>query len=256
MKVVILAGGMGTRMREETEFKPKPMVEVGGIPILKHIMNHYMKFSYRDFVVCLGYKGGMIRRYFFEYPLMTNDLTLSNVGAMTYHANPLRMEDHFDVTLCDTGLKANTAERIWKARRYLGGSTFLCTYGDGLSDVNIQDVVNFHNKHGKLATLVAVQPKSRYGVLDFRDSNTVRSFQEKPTSNEWINAGFFVFNAKVAEYCGDACTPSLEGILRALAEEDQLVAYRHHGFFASCDTSKDLTELNELWDKGDAPWTR
>ena len=237
------------------------MVEVGCVPILRHIMGIYMRSFYRDFVVCLGYKGEMVKRYFFEYPMMTNDVTVSNTGAMRIHADPTDQDRHFDVTMCDTGLTTGTAERLWRARRHISGPTFLCTYGDGLSDVRIQDVVEFHNKHGKLATCVSVQQNSRYGVLEFGGwEDWVRSFSEKPKSSEWVNAGFFVFSREVLDYCGSTRTnagePSLEGILRVLAKEGQLMAYRHDGFFASCDTSKDLSELNQLYDKGDAPGTK
>lgn len=263
MKVVILAGGTGTRMKEETDFKPKPMVEVGNSPLLLHLMRCYMRHRFKDFIICLGYKGEMIRRFFFEYPMMRNEVTLSNTGRMTIYADPLRESEQFDVTLVDTGLDNLTGTRVKKVSHHLGNDpVFLCTYGDGLSDVNIQDVLASHYRHGKLATCVVTRPNSRYGVVGLQSRQSasdailgplegICTFSEKPKSTEWINAGFFVFNREVA----DVCEGMLEDTLRELAEGGQLMAYRHEGFFASCDTSKDLSELNELWKKGDAPWS-
>lgn len=253
MKTVILCGGLGTRMREETEYKPKCMVDIGGKPILKHIMEGYMRSSYRHFVMALGYKGEMIRRFFFEYPMMRHSYTISNVGAMKYHGDPMDETDAFKVTMVDTGLESQTGERLLRLRDYITEPTFLCTYGDGLSNVDIQEVVDFHRTHGRMATLVSVQPRSKYGVLemDSEDYPTVLSFKEKPQTDEWVNAGFFVFNRCILDRLSKG---PLEDTLKSLAETEDLMAYRHKGFFASCDTSKDLAELNQMWKEGNAPW--
>ncbi len=264
MKVIILAGGTGTRMKEETEFKPKPMVEIGGRPLLTYIMQSYMKFNYRHFIMALGYKGEMIRRYFFEYPLMANDVTISAAGVFESRACPIEA-DTFKVSLCDTGLESQTGERILRARKFLGNDpTFLCTYGDGLCNVNIQDVVDYHRAHGRAATLVAVQPQSKYGILKLGAGGVsnldveVKSFEEKPKSSEWINAGFFVFNQDIFEHMSllEPSERTLETVLSQMAEEGQLMAYKHDGYFHSVDTSKDLQELNSLYEKGELPWTK
>lgn len=263
MKTVILCGGLGTRMREETEYKPKCMVEVGNKPIIKHIMEGYMRNSYRHFIMALGYKGDMIKRYFFEYPMMQHPYTISNIGAMKYHGDPMDEKDSFKVTMVDTGMESQTGERLLRLRDYITEPTFLCTYGDGLSNVDIQEVVDFHRTHGRMATLVAVQPRSKYGVLDINDrtytdaqgyilaADTVLSFKEKPQTDEWVNAGFFVFNRGILDRLSKG---PLEDTLKDMAEMGDIMAYRHKGFFASCDTSKDLAELNQLWKEGNAPW--
>jgi glucose-1-phosphate cytidylyltransferase len=202
MKVVILCGGQGTRLREETEFRPKPLVDVGQRPILWHIMKLYSHHNFREFVLCLGYRGNMIKEYFLNYEAVTNDFTIS-LGShhrIVYH--DAHDEQDFHVTLADTGLNTMTGGRIKRARRYIDGDTFMVTYGDGLSNVNIRALIDFHQKHGRLATVTAVQPSSRFGILDLNGDRVV-TFAEKPKLEGWSSAGFFVFNRRVLDYLSD-----------------------------------------------------
>jgi len=254
MKVVILCGGLGTRLREETEFRPKPMVEVGGRPILWHIMKIYAQHGFKDFVLCLGYRGNMIKDYFLKYEAMNSDFTvcLGALSSIAYHNG--HQEQDFRVTLADTGLDTMTGGRVKRVARYLPDDSFLLTYGDGLSDVNIRDVVAFHQSHGKLATVTTVRPVSRFGVLDLSDEGCVANFAEKPQVEGWINAGFGVFQRQVLEYLtGDDCILEREPLER-LAAEGQLMGYRHSGFFYAMDTYREYEALNKMWNSGDAPW--
>src|SRR5690348_16153547 len=214
MKVVILCGGQGTRLREETEFRPKPLVDVGQRPILWHIMKLYSHYNFREFVLCLGYRGNMIKEYFLNYEAVINDFTisLSSHHRIVYH--DAHDEQDFQVTLADTGLNAMTGGRIMRAWRYIDGDTFMVTYGDGLSNVNIKALVEFHQQHGRLATVTAVQPSSRFGILDL-DQDRVVSFAEKPKLEGWSSAGFFVFNRKILDYLGgDDCILEREPLER------------------------------------------
>jgi len=254
VKVVILCGGLGTRLREETEFRPKPMVEVGGRPILWHIMKSYAHHGFREFVLCLGYKGSIIKDYFLNYEAMNNDFSicLGQKSQIRYHG--LHAEQNFGVTLADTGINCMTGGRIRKIERYIDGDTFLMTYGDGLSDVNIRHLVEFHKSHGKIATVTTVPPTSRFGMIDMADNDRVYAFNEKPKTDGSISAGYFVLNREVFDYLGgDDCVFEGEPLER-LAREGQLMAYRHEGFFYAMDTYREYQHLNELWGSGEAPW--
>lgn len=254
MKVVILCGGQGTRLREETEYRPKPLVDVGGRAILWHIMKLYDYYGFRDFVLCLGYRGNMIKEYFLNYEAMNNDFTicLGRRHQISYHDE--HKEQDFRVTLVDTGLETMTGGRVKQTQRYIDGDTFMVTYGDGLADVDLRALVKFHRAHGKLATVTTVNPISRFGILDIGDNDKVTSFVEKPQLYGWANAGFFVFDRKVFDYLGEAeCILEREP-LQQLANEGQLMAYRHNGFFFAMDTYREYLYLNELWNSGEAPW--
>ncbi len=255
MKVVILCGGLGTRLREETEYRPKPMVEVGGRPILWHIMKIYAHHGFRDFVLCLGYRGAMIKDYFLKYEAMNNDFTicLGKLGAVAYHGE--HDEQDYRVTLADTGPETMTGGRLKRVARYVCGDTFLMTYGDGIADVDLKALVAFHRTHGKLATLTTVRPTSRFGILKLGGDSRVTEFAEKPQIDDgWINAGFCVFDRRVFDYLGgDDCVLEREPLER-LACEGQLMAFRHEGFFYAMDTYREYQHLNELWARGKAPW--
>jgi glucose-1-phosphate cytidylyltransferase len=254
MKVVILCGGQGTRLREETEFRPKPMVEIGGRPILWHIMKSYAHYGFRDFILCLGYRGNMIKEYFLNYEAMNNDVTvcLGSQGRMTCHGE--HGESGFSVTLAGTGADSMTGGRVKRVEKYVDGDEFLLTYGDGVSDVVISNLMEFHHSHGRLATVTAVRPSSRFGLMDLATEGSVLQFLEKPVLEGWASAGFFVFNRKVFDYLsGDSCILEREPMER-LAHEGQLVAYRHDGFFFAMDTYREFKYLNDLWNSGEAPW--
>lgn len=254
MKVVILCGGLGTRLREETEFRPKPLVEVGGRPILWHIMKLYAHHGFHDFVCCLGYRGQMIKEYFLNYEAMNNDFTISlgEKSRISYHG--LHGEQDFQVTLADTGNDAMTGDRIKRVERYLDGDTFMVTYGDGVADLDVQALLKFHRSHGRLATVTTVRPIFRFGVVELDADSRVRQFTEKPRMDGWASAGYFVFDRKVLEYLKPiGCILEREP-LETLGREGELVAYKHPGFFYAMDTYREYQYLNELWNKGDAPW--
>lgn len=254
MKTVILCGGLGTRLREETEFRPKPMVEIGGFPILWHLLKSYTHHGFNDFILCLGYRANDIKRYFFEYEAMNCDFTVSlGKKRIEYHGN--HTEQDISVTLVDTGLQTMTGGRLRRIAKYLADEDcFLVTYGDGLSDVNIASVLDFHRSHGKLATMTTVRPTSRYGVLDLSEQGEVLRFAEKPQLEGWINVGFFVFDRRVLNYIEGDQTPLESQPLECLAQAGQLMAYRHEGFFYAMDTYREYQFLNELWASGKAPW--
>ncbi|MDO8560091.1 MAG: glucose-1-phosphate cytidylyltransferase [bacterium] len=257
MKVVLLCGGKGTRLREETEYKPKPLVSVGGRPILWHIMKLYSQYGYKDFVLCLGYKGDMIRDYFLKFEEMVNDVTVKLRGdgreRVSFH-KPAMLED-WTITFVDTGQETLTGSRIARIEPYLGNDeTFLMTYGDGVSDVNIPKVVEFHRQQGKIATLSGVHPNSRFGILEI-DGNLVTSFSEKPQLEGYVNGGFAVFNRGIFRYLSPDGNCILEQQpLRQLAAERQLAVYKHEGFFYAMDTYLHYEELNKMWDRGIRPW--
>jgi glucose-1-phosphate cytidylyltransferase len=255
-KVVILCGGQGTRLREETEFRPKPLVDIGGRPLVWHIMKMYAHYGALDFVLCLGYRGTMIKEYFLNYESMTNDFTicLGQESSIVHHdAHP---EQGFRVTLADTGQETMTGGRVKRVEKYLGPDTFMVTYGDGVSDIDISALLEFHRSHGRLATVTAVHPHSRFGVLDIDDGGRVERFVEKPQSEGWISGGFFVFERPVLDYLGaDDCVLEQEPLER-IANEGQLMAYRHDGFFYAVDTYREYQYLNELWASGSAPWKK
>jgi glucose-1-phosphate cytidylyltransferase len=254
VKVVILCGGLGTRLREETEFRPKPMVEVGGRPILWHIMKTYAHYGFHDFVLCLGYKGSVIKEYFLNYEAMNNDFSicLGETSQIRYHG--AHTEQGFAVTLADTGNDSMTGGRMARIRKYVTGETFLMTYGDGVIDTNIGKVLEFHKSHGKIATVTTVPPISRFGMIDMGEGDQVESFNEKPKTDGWMSAGYFVLDRRVFDYLGgDDCTFE-RGPLEQLARDGELMAYRHEGFFYAMDTYRDYQFLNEVWSGGQAPW--
>ena len=253
MKVVLLCGGLGTRLREETEFRPKPMVEIGGRPILWHIMKLYAQSGFRDFVLCLGYRGNMIKEYFLNYEAMNNDFTICLGRESQIRINDVHSEQGYQVTLADTGPSTMTGGRVKRIQKYIDDDTFMLTYGDGLADLNIARLLEFHKSHGKLGTVTAVTPRSRFGVLEM-NKNRVMSFLEKPQTEGLASAGYFVLNRKVFDYLGgDDCIFEHEPLER-LAREGQLMAYKHEGFFFAMDTYREYEYLNQLWAKGEAPW--
>ena len=254
MKVVILCGGQGTRLREETEYRPKPLVEVGGKPILWHIMKTYAHYGYCDFVLCLGYRGNMIKEYFLNYEAMNNDFTICLGQKSHLDFNGAHKEQDFCVTLADTGQETMTGGRIKQIEKYVDSDTFLVTYGDGVADVNIEKLVAFHESHGKIATVTTVRPHSRFGIVEFTTDGTIINFAEKPNIEGWASAGFLVFNRRLFDYLdGDDCVLERTPLER-LTSEGQLMAYRHEGFFYAMDTYREYLYLNELWQSGEAPW--
>jgi len=254
MKVVILCGGQGTRMREETEFKPKPLVEIGGRPILWHIMKSYAQAGFREFILCLGYKGNMIKDYFLNYEAMNNDFTvcLGEKHRITYHG--MHEEQDFQVTLADTGPDSMTGGRLRRVEKYVGNEPFLLTYGDGVADVDLPSLLKFHQDHGRTATVTTVRPVSRYGIMEMTQHFAVRQFIEKPQLDGWASAGYFVFQPEIFKLLtGDDCILEQDP-LAVLAKEGQLMGYQHEGFFFAMDTYREFQYLNELWSQGKAPW--
>ena len=252
MKVVILAGGLGSRLAEETEVKPKPMVEIGSRPILWHIMKHYAHFGIRDFYVALGYRGDVIKRYFVDYGTLAGSLTVKTAtGQVAAHGHG---SDDWEVHLIETGSSTNTGGRVKRMQPLLSDGTFLATYGDGVSDVNIDDLLRFHRSHGKLATLTAVRPPARFGGLIF-NGDLVSEFTEKPQIGEgWINGGFLVLEPGVFEHLPGDDTSLEAQTMEHLARIGQLAAYRHEGFWQCMDTLRDVKLLESLWQQGRAPW--
>jgi glucose-1-phosphate cytidylyltransferase len=255
MKVVILCGGTGTRLKEETEFRPKPMVHIGDRPVLWHIMKTYAHFGHSDFVLALGYKGEMIRNYFCHYELMNNDVTIELGKPEKMRIHQKHNESGWQITLADTGEKALKGARLKRVEKYIHEDTFMMTYGDGLANVNINEVLNFHHSHGKLATVTGINPASRFGELKIQ-GNRVDSFSEKPKdSGGLINGGFFVFSKKIFDYLSEDDSCDLEiGPLEKIASEGQLMVYKHAGFWACMDTIRDMEYLNKLWDENNAEW--
>jgi len=255
MKVVILAGGLGTRLMEETDARPKPMVEIGGKPILWHIMKIYEAYGFNDFIICLGYKSDFIKGYFLNYYLYNSDITIE------LDKNKVEVQlsktESFKITLADTGLTTNTAGRIKRIQKYIVNESFMLTYGDGLSDVNINELLAFHKSHGKLATLTSIQTPSRFGNIEINEYGDVDHFVEKPQADGmWINGGFFVLEPDVFKYLeGDMDLIQWEKKpLIEIAEDHQLVAYKHKGFWKCMDAMRDRIELEQLWQTGNAPW--
>ncbi len=253
MKAVILAGGLGTRLREETEFKPKPMVEIGDKPILWHLMKSISQYDIREFVICLGYKGEQIREYFSNYHASQNDVRISTLaGTSTPSSENYGVED-WDVILSNTGKLTPTGGRIFKSRSYLENETFLCTYGDGLGDIDIAQLIKFHKNHGKIATVTAVHPPSRFGGLDISSSGQVETFEEKPKDPSWVSGGFFIFEPAIFDFLDDQSTLE-KSPLESLASLGELYAYKHEGFWQPMDTIRETAELNMLWETDSAPW--
>lgn len=252
MKVVILAGGYGTRLSEETTLKPKPMVEIGGKPILWHIMKIYSHYGFNDFIICLGYKGYVIKEYFSNYFLHMSDVTFdmvnNSVETLEQYVEPWR------ITLIDTGQETMTGGRIKRIEKYVT-ETFMLTYGDGVGNINIKELVDFHTKHGKLATVTSVQPPGRFGALDIDNNHRVCKFFEKPSGDRsWINGGFFVLEPEIFKYIsGDEAIWEGES-MQQIASDGQLMSYQHHGFWQPVDTMREKNILEELWDGKKAPW--
>jgi glucose-1-phosphate cytidylyltransferase len=254
MKVVILAGGFGTRISEESHLKPKPMIEIGGRPILWHIMKIYSHYGFNDFVVCLGYKGYYIKEYFAHYFLHESDVTFDfrNSSQRIIHHHTA---EPWQVTLVDTGVETMTGGRVKRVREYLGDEPFMLTYGDGVGNVNIPELVAFHKAHGKLATLTSTQPSGKFGALGLGDGDRVDSFEEKPRGDgSWINAGFFVLQPEVLDLIPDDSTIFEKGPLEGLAQRGELLAYKHDEFWQPMDTLRDKNHLEDLWKSGSAPW--
>lgn len=253
MKVVILAGGLGTRITEESHLKPKPMIEIGGLPILWHIMKIYSHYGFNEFIICCGYKQHVIKEYFADYYLHRSDVTFdfSQNNKMIIHNN---ISEPWKVTLVDTGLYTNTGGRIKRIRKYLDNETFCLTYGDGVSDVNIAELVEFHKKQGKLATITTIKPEGRFGVVEL-DGTTVQSFREKDRSDTgWINCGFMVMEPEVIDFIEhDDIILEREPLEKAV-ELNQLNAYRHEGFWHCMDTLRDKLSLDRMWEEKNAPW--
>jgi len=252
MKVVILAGGLGTRLSEETGLRPKPMVEIGGKPILWHIMKIYSKYGFNDFVICLGFKGYIVKEYFSNYFLHMSDVTFDmRSNSMEVHQN---YAEPWKVTLVDTGADSMTGGRVKRVAPYLDG-TFMLTYGDGVADVDINALLAFHKAHGKDATVTSTQPSGRFGALNMDGDGNVLAFQEKPVGDgSWINGGFFVLEPAVLERISSDATVFEKEPLEGLARDGELVAYKHSGFWQPMDTLRDKNHLEELWNSGNAPW--
>lgn len=253
MKVVILAGGLGTRLSEETDIKPKPMVEIGEYPIIWHIMKIYSHFGINDFIICLGYKGYVIKEYFANYFLHKSDVEIDIKDNKIKYLNSTT--EPWKISLIDTGLNTMTGGRIKRVKKFLENETFMLTYGDGLSDVNISDLLKFHKNHNGIATVTAVQPAGRFGSLSIGPADNISSFLEKPPGdNSWINGGFFVLEPEVVEYISGDDTVWERYPLEKISENKQLIAYKHKGFWHPMDTLRDKNYLNEIWKTGKAPW--
>ncbi|MHB8927978.1 MAG: glucose-1-phosphate cytidylyltransferase [Bacillota bacterium] len=252
MKVVILAGGLGTRLAEVTTVKPKPMVEIGGLPILWHIMKIYSHHGFRDFVIALGYKGEQIKNYFLNYHFLNSDFSIDlGSGKVDVHD---RVREDWRITLVGTGASTQTGGRVKHLASHIGGETFMLTYGDGVADIDLAALLKFHRSHGKLATVTAVRPIGRFGAMVTSDG-VVKAFEEKPVNGEgWINGGFFVFEPGVLDYIAGAATILEREPLENLVRDGQLMAYNHASYWQCMDTLRDVRHLNEQWATGHAPW--
>jgi glucose-1-phosphate cytidylyltransferase len=254
VKVVILAGGFGTRIGEETDIRPKPMIEIGGHPILWHIMKTYAQYGFNDFVILLGYKGFHIKQFFVDYYMFNSDIRV-DLSSNSMEVLNNKSED-WKVTLIDTGLETQTGGRVLRAKPYIDNESFMLTYGDGVSDVNIKNLLDFHKNHKKLLTMTSVQPEGRFGSIDFNSDGGVKEFREKPPGdNTWINAGYMVCEPAIFDYLekGDKTILEREP-MEKMAQDGQVMAYRHKGFWKCMDTTRDKKMLNELWDTGEAKW--
>lgn len=254
MKVLLLAGGFGTRLSEETDIRPKPMIEIGGKPILWHIMKTYSHYGFNEFVILLGYKGYYIKEYFANYFLHQSNVTIDLANnKMEIHNNS---SEPWKVTLLDTGLDSMTGGRIKKAQDFIGNEPFMLTYGDGVADINIAELVKFHKSHGKLLTMTSAQPDGRFGALEIDENNQVKEFKEKPKGDgSWINAGYFVCEPKVFDYILDGDSTVFEQEpLKNLAKDGEIFTYKHHDFWMPMDTLRDKIKLNEMWQTQNPPW--
>jgi len=253
LKAVLLAGGLGTRLREETEYKPKPMVTIDGRPIIWHIMKNLSTQGISEFIICLGYKGEMIRDYFLNYEYMNEDIQINLQDSSIDFPRAKRSSENWKVTLVDTGHNTLTAERIMNIRSYVEAENFLCTYGDGLADINLRNLVEFHESNSSAVTLTAVRPTSRFGTIELLASGKVESFAEKPLHEGWINGGFFIMSPEVFDYL-EAGSMLESGPMEKLARDGQLAAYKHEGFWQPMDTYRESQLLNALWANNQAPW--
>ncbi|MDR3259595.1 MAG: glucose-1-phosphate cytidylyltransferase [Fusobacteriaceae bacterium] len=257
MKAVLLAGGLGTRISEESYLKPKPMIEIGGYPILWHIMKIYSHYGFNDFIICCGYKQHIIKEWFADYYLHTSDVTFdfTDNNKMIVHNN---ISEPWKVTLVDTGLNTMTGGRIKRISKYIGNETFMLTYGDGVSDINIEELVKYHKSHRKMATMTTVNVGQRFGILEIDEkSNYINAFREKSDDDgNMINAGFIVLEPKIFDYIDGDETIFEKTPLENLARKKQLVAYKHDGFWKCMDTKRDMDQLEEMWTKGEAPWKK
>lgn len=253
MKVVILAGGYGTRISEESDIKPKPMIEIGGKPILWHIMKHYSSYGFNEFVILLGYKSYVIKEYFANYYLHNSDVTIDTAKqSLEIHDN---YSEDWKITLLETGIDTMTGGRVKRAQKYIGNDPFFLTYGDGVSDVNIKELLKFHNTHGKKMTMTAIQPEGRFGALDTLPDGRVSKFLEKPKGDgSWINGGFFVCDPSILNYISNDTTILERDPLERLAQEGELFSYKHDGFWKCMDTLRDKNQLNDMWDSNNAKW--
>ncbi len=255
MKVVILAGGLGTRLGEETVKKPKPMVEVGEKPILWHIMKTYYHYGFNEFIICGGYKQNMIKDFFNNYFLYNSDVTFDNTLSSKVVSVHNTSCEKWKVTVVDTGRNSMTGGRIRRIKKFIGNEPFMLTYGDGVADVNIKELIKFHKENGKMVTLTAIQPDGRFGSLDIGKNSTVNSFIEKPIGdNGWINGGYFVCQPEIFDYLENDSTIWERKPLETIASKGELCAYQHRGFWHAMDTLKDKQELEKLWQEGKAPW--
>ena len=255
MKTLILAGGLGSRLSEETVLKPKPMVEIAGKPILWHILKIYSQYGFNDFVILLGYKGYLIKEYFSNYFLHTSDITIDiSENSIKVHN---KYSEPWKITLIDTGLNSMTGGRVKRAKDYINNETFMLTYGDGLADINIKDLLNFHKKHGKEITMTTVQPEGRWGDVKIDANNKIDSFKEKPKGDgSWINGGYFVCEPSVLDYIDNDSTIFEKQPLENLAKNGQLYAYQHNGFWKAMDTLRDKNDLEDLFINNKAPWKK
>jgi glucose-1-phosphate cytidylyltransferase len=256
MKVVILAGGFGTRISEESHLRPKPMIQIGEMPVLWHIMKIYSYYGYNEFVICCGYKAHMIKEYFADYYLYRSDVTFDFVkkNKMIIHSN---CSEPWQVTLVDTGLNTMTGGRIKRIEKYINKTPFMLTYGDGVSDVNITELVKYHKSHGKIATITAINAEQRFGVLDINKDNVISAFREKNANDGgMINGGFMVLNPEIFDYLEGDSTVFEKTPLETVAKMGELMAYKHEGFWKCMDTQRDKQQLETLWESGEAPWKK
>lgn len=254
MKVVIFAGGLGTRISEESVFKPKPLIEIGGKPILWHIMKIYSSFGFNDFIILGGYKQEMIKKYFQDYFLQNCDVTFNYKTANSYEVHKNNCEK-WNVTVLDTGYDTMTGGRLLRAKEYIGNETFMLTYGDGVGNIDINELIKQHKQSNGLVTLTAIQAQQRFGVLDFSSDTLINSFREKPkNTDQWINAGFFVCEPEIFDYISGDTMPWEDEPLKNIAADGKLFAYKHDGFWMPMDTLKDKTTLEKIWKDGNAPW--
>lgn len=252
MKVVLLAGGLGTRLREETEIRPKPMVEIGGLPVIWHIMNNFSIFNHKEFIICAGYKSEIIKNWFCNMRINKSDLKIKFDSQQNIEFLGDNPEDGWSVLVSNTGAETQTGGRLYRIQKYVENETFLCTYGDGIGNIDLNELLEFHRSHGKIATITTINPVTRFGVLDM-NGNQVISFDEKPTTDTWVNAGYFVFEPEIFNYLESNSTLEHDPLVN-LANSGELMAYKHGGFWHSMDTYRDKLALEEYWKTGNPPW--